>query len=124
PVQEPVQVGEDDLAGASQLKGQSGVDDVLAGHTEMDLGALVTQLLLNCADEGGEVVALLGLDLGNALPGGWFRPTEGGHLWWRDLTQSRPRLADGQLHLEPELEPGLVRPKLPQFLGGVAVDHA
>ena len=56
-----------DLAGrVPELGCQGGVDDIGGGEPEVEEAALVADGLLDRLDEGGDVMALLGLQLGDA----------------------------------------------------------
>ena len=64
-----------DLAGGvTELGGQGGVDDVGGGEPEVEVAPLVADGLLDRLDEGGDVVALLGLQLGDRGLGRPGRP--------------------------------------------------
>ncbi len=112
-----------DGGGVAQLGGQRGVDHVGAGQPEVEEAAGVARGLLHRADEGGEVVALLGLELGHPghvdVGGG----SEDGGGAGGDPSRPLPSLHGDQLHLQPPPEPGLLAEDLGDARWGVAGDH-
>ena len=57
----------DDTRGVAELGGERGVDDVRRGQAEVEVPPRLADGLLDRGDEGGHVVPLLGLELGDAF---------------------------------------------------------
>ena len=113
-----------DLAGGvTKLGGQGGVDDVGGGEPQVEVATLVADRLLDRLDEGGDVVALLGLQLGDP---GWVDPGARPQLPRRlrgNPSDGRPALGGQQLHLQPPPEPGFVAEDGGDRGRGVTGDH-
>src|SRR6266567_3736588 len=80
----------------------------------MDPPTWRAELLGDRPGERDHVVVCLAEQLGRSV-GVHRRAADGGHIRFGDHPQLRPRLADGDLHLEPELHAVLVRPDAPHL---------
>jgi hypothetical protein len=111
-------------SGALQRECEGRVENVGGRETEVEPAPLRTEPGRDRVDESGHIVVRRALELGDALRGRDSRALAdrpGGRGGERaDL---RPRVDDGELHVEPALEPCRVGPD-PRHLGsGVARDH-
>jgi hypothetical protein len=90
----------------------------------VDVAPRFTYALVDVGQESDEIVADLGLDLGDALNGEGRLAADGLHGFGRDVTQLGLGLAGGQFHFQP-LAVGVLRlPDGFHLRPCVTVDHS
>ena len=121
--EEVVDLLEDQLAGLLALDGQGRVQQVAAGHAQVDPATVGADVLGHVGQEGDDVVVRDRLDLEHAvgIEVGLRGDRPGG--LGRDLTQVGEGLACGDLDVAPDLETPPIGPKGLHFRGLVPLDH-
>jgi hypothetical protein len=123
---QPVDIIDENVAGALQLYSETGVEHVRRGHALMDEARIGSDELGQMRQEGDDVVLRLALDLVDAVDvensrAAFFPDGAGGLL--RDHTKFGERIAGMRLDLEPDAETGLGRPDSDHFRPRITRDH-
>ena len=103
---------------------ERGVDDVVAGHAEVNPAAGRSDVFFQASNEGDEVVPGFKFDFVASGEGIGRLGLDRVHVGAWDDSRLEPGLADGNLCLQPAVVLGLAAPNRGHFRRTVAVDHA
>ena len=119
-VGEPVELREHECDGAARDEHRGGVDDVLAGRTQMDVvGSLVADGRAELADERLRRVpdpAAVGGETGGVVELGAARISDASGCVLRDDAECGASLREGAFRIEHPLQPRAIRHRLSQLL--------